>query len=165
MRTVIIFAIAAVAVLDASTFVSVTSPLLIWNASDSAPRGLYRKAGTDDNKTGEWVLMRAPRWADAMAVERKYLPSNVPLIKKIAAGNGDIVCRQNRTVTRNGHVIAVALDHDSHSRPLPRWSGCLHIGGDQIFVINTPSHSFDSRYFGPVNKERVIEEIVPLWTF
>jgi type IV secretory pathway protease TraF len=79
--------------------------------------------------------------------------------------SGDLVCRSADLVSRNGHPIARALDRDSAGRVLPQWSGCIRLSADQLFLINTPSHSFDSRYFGPVARNRIIERIVPLWTF
>ena len=150
MRTITVVAIAAIVFASVSVFVLQPTPLLIWNASASAPRGLYRKSTSGDLTMGRWVLLHAPGWAEILADARRYQPSNVPLIKRIAAQGGDIVCRHNFTVTRNSRVIAVALGRDSQGRSLPRWSGCVRLAEDQLFVINETPQSFDSRYFGLV---------------
>lgn len=165
MRAVIATSLAAVVITAASAIVPPSKPVLVWNGSGSAPRGFYRPALKDDLAIGTWVLVRAPDWAQALAAARRYMPANVPLIKKIAAMPGDTVCRANRSITRNGRVIAIALERDHNGRALPHWNGCRRLGPGAVFVINNPPHSFDSRYFGPVGRDRVIEEIVPLWTF
>ena len=52
------------------------------------------------------------------------------------------------------------------SGPLPRWQGCRRLGADELFLIATDSAaSFDSRYFGPVTRDRVIGRALPVWTW
>lgn len=165
MRTVIAATLAVAVATTASTIGPQSKPALVWNGSSSAPRGFYRVALKDDLAIGTWVLVRAPGWAQAMAAARRYVPANVPLIKQIAAMPGDTVCRANRKIGRKGRVIAVALARDHDGRALPDWKGCIRLAAGKFFVINTPPHSFDSRYFGPVGRDQIIEELVPLWTF
>jgi conjugative transfer signal peptidase TraF len=144
--------------------VATPRPFLVWNVTHSAPVGLYRRAfaGVEN---GTWVLVRAPRAAADMAANRGYLPRSVPMVKRVAASYGDHVCRAGQSVSVNGHTVAIALRRDSLGRPLPVWRGCFDLKPDQIFLITSPSTSFDSRYFGPVPGGSVIERIAPLWTF
>lgn len=139
---------------------------LVWNASASVPLGLYRIQHDTTPRVGELIAVRpSPALARFMA-ERRYVESNVPLLKPVAAEPGATVCRVGLRVTNDGRAIADALAHDRFGRALPRWSGCHRLAADQLFLI-APAHrdSFDSRYFGPVKARQVIGRAVPLWTW
>lgn len=60
------------------------APRLVWNASASAPVGLWRIDPHARLHTGDMVLARSPRSVRTMAAKRRYLPANVPLLKRIA---------------------------------------------------------------------------------
>ncbi len=142
----------------------IPKPLLVWNVTASAPMGLYRRVfGTSER--GSWVLVRMPKAVADLASQRRYLPRNVPMVKRIAALSGDIVCRAGAIVRINNVVAATALAEDAQRRPLPAWQGCKVLSGDDVFLLNTPPLSFDSRYFGVVPRADLIERIEPLWTF
>ena len=145
-------------------FVWKPKPLLVWNATASAPVGLYRRSFSNVERAA-WVLINPPDQARILAAQRGYLPQNVPMVKRIAALSLDMVCRTNSTVTIYGVVRAIALSRDSKGRVLPVWKGCERLNNDQIFVLTTPSASFDSRYFGVVPSANIIESIEPLRTF
>lgn len=157
--------LAALAVIGcAGQLIANPKPLLVWNMTASAPTGLYRRAG-DMVQIGDWVLLRPPSDVAAFAVHRDYLPNNVPLIKRVAALHGDIVCRDQTRISINGMARAQALSRDKAGRLLPVWQGCTRLKANQIFVLNLPSDSFDGRYFGVVSRRQVIERIAPLWIF
>jgi conjugative transfer signal peptidase TraF len=157
-------AAAAVLVGSAVQIVYAPKPLLVWNVTASAPIGLYGRSGLPIVR-GAWVLIRTPGAARELAARRHYLPRNVPMVKRIAGQFGDVVCRFDQVITINAARRAIALRSDSQGRPLPRWSGCVRLRKDQLFLITDPATSFDSRYFGPVSKANLIERIEPLWTF
>lgn len=137
---------------------------LVWNASASVPLGLYRIDPDPAYRVGDMVAVRpSPALARFMA-ERRYVEANVPLVKPIAATGGATICRLGLRVTINGWTAAFALARDRIGRPLPSWSGCRRLKPDQLFLI-APSHpdSFDSRYFGPVDREQILGSAAPLW--
>ena len=139
-------------------------PLVIYNASASAPIGFYRVLPLTALWKGELVLVSTPRSVRQLAAERDYLPASVPLVKRIEALGGDTVCAHDRDVTINGHYVARQLAADSLGRPLPDWSGCQTLGPHQVFLLmkGVPD-SFDSRYFGPVPTRSIIGRLLPLW--
>lgn len=139
---------------------------LVWNASPSVPLGLYRIIPMTAPRIGDMVVVRpSPPLARLMAI-RHYVESGVPLVKPVAATGGMRVCRNRHAVTIDGRHVATALDVDRFGRPLPRWTGCLRLGADQLFLIAPLSPaSFDSRYFGPVQRDAVIGRALPLWTW
>ncbi len=140
------------------------APWLVWNASASAPIGLYRVVpGTPQRN--DLVLVRAPDSVRALAAERRYLPANVPLVKRVVALGGDVVCLLDDAVIVDGETVARRLDRDHLGRPLPRWDGCRSLRSDEVFLLMAAvPDSFDSRYFGPVPLSAVIGRLVPLWT-
>jgi len=140
-------------------------PRLIWNASASAPIGLYEVRSQGAFARGELVLVRPPQWVRSFAASRGYLPNTVPMLKRIAAENGDTVCRERDVITINHRVVAHALLADRAGRTLPIWSGCHKLGEGEIFLLmDGVRASFDSRYFGPVLITAIIGKAVPLWT-
>lgn len=140
------------------------APRLIWNASASAPLGLYWVSRTAPSR-GDLVLAELPPDARRLAAERGYLPDGVPLGKRVAALGGDRVCTIEDAMLVNGRPIAERLAHDSLGRALPRWTGCRRLAGDELFLLmeGVPG-SFDGRYFGPVRRAAVIGRLVPLWS-
>ena len=93
------------------------------------------------------------------------MPDTVPMVKRIAAENGDIVCRERDAIVINGRVVAHALSADGAGRGLPVWSGCHRLGeGEMFLLMDNVRASFDSRYFGPIPTTAVVGKAVPLWT-
>lgn len=141
------------------------APSLVWNATASAPLGLYYRV-SGPVRRGDLVLARPPAEAAHLAAERGYLPANVPLIKRIAAQVGDEICGIGAAVTVNGHVAAERLTADAWGRTLPAWQGCRRLGTGEVFLLmEGVSSSFDGRYFGPVSANAIIGRLVPLWTW
>ena len=69
----------------ATTIALPPTPWLVWNASASAPIGLYAVSGRQDIASGDMVLVRVPdRWR-RLAAKRRYIPINIPLVKRVAA--------------------------------------------------------------------------------
>jgi conjugative transfer signal peptidase TraF len=138
-------------------------PWLVWNASASAPIGLYRVVAGPVER-GDWVLVRPPAEVAVLAAERGYLPFGVPLVKRVAASAGDAICARKGALFINGLEVARPLVRDHAGRPMPRWSGCRRLGAEEIFLLLPPPDSLDSRYFGPISRTLVIGRLAPLWT-
>lgn len=139
------------------------TPRLIWNASQSSPIGLYRVEPQRLPVPGEWVVLRTPERVRMLAARRHYLPANVPLVKRVAAGAGQSVCAAGATLTIDGVPAASRRAVDPSGRPLPRWQGCRLLDRDELLVLGTTPDSFDGRYFGPVGASECIGKAVPLW--
>jgi conjugative transfer signal peptidase TraF len=141
-----------------------TMPRLVWNASPSAPIGCYWVEAAGPLRVGDMVLAVPPEWAGRLADERGYLPFGVPLVKRIAAVDGDTVC-SGGGIRIDGRVVAQQLQADRKGRPMPAWSGCRNLGPDEVFLLmESVQDSFDGRYFGPTERSEIIGRLVPLWT-
>ncbi|MGB6230159.1 MAG: S26 family signal peptidase [Litorimonas sp.] len=144
----------ALAVLCGATIFQIVRPSvprLIYNPSPSAPVGWYRLMPSQPYKRDDRVAAYAPKSAAALAVERRYLPPDIPLIKTVWAVSGDEVCHSPGLVSFAGRPSLVVLSHDSLGRPLPSKNGCYTLAEGEVFLVSTDVQtSFDSRYFGPV---------------
>ena len=162
---------AAIAVTFALCGYAVSAPsspqhaLFIWNASASAPIGLYRIRHDRPLLRGQMVLaIPAPSLA-AFAARRGYLPLNVPLVKRIAAVAGDAVCVRGNAIFINDRFATARLAADGKGRALPAWSGCRTLRRDDIFLLMPAVRaSFDGRYFGPTPAAQVVGSLDPIWT-
>jgi type IV secretory pathway protease TraF len=94
-------------------------PRLMWNASASAPVGLYRLEADTRPRLGELVAIAPPTATARMMAERHYLPIGVPLMKHVAASaramgvprrrcrlGGRQACRHSQIARQNGSAFA-----------------------------------------------------------
>jgi conjugative transfer signal peptidase TraF len=138
-------------------------PRVIWNASASAPIGLYRIHPDRDPPTGALVAIAPPKRLSRWLSARGYLPEGVPLLKHVAAKAGQTVCRIDDAVSVDGRPVAIARVRDSRGRPLLVWRGCHTLGPGEMFLLNPAvPDSLDGRYFGPLPASAVIGRATPL---
>lgn len=146
------------------TIVLPPPPRLVWNASASAPIGLYAVSPGAALKRGDMVIARPPAEARQLAARRRYLPLRVPLVKRVAAVAGDTICGMDNVVTVNEKPLATRRAADAAGRPLPVWQGCVRLGPGRVFLLTTEiPDSFDGRYFGPTLAQDVVGKATPLW--
>jgi type IV secretory pathway protease TraF len=140
------------------------SPRLVWNASASAPVGLYRIEPINAPKIGDLLAVRAPAIIARFMAARGYLPLNALLLKRVAALSGMPICRLDERILVAGREIARAKLRDSQHRALPQWRGCRRLGEDELFLVNAGvPDSLDGRYFGSFPKRAVVGLAHPLW--
>ncbi|TGQ04106.1 MULTISPECIES: S26 family signal peptidase [unclassified Mesorhizobium] len=140
-------------------------PLMLWNASASAPIGFYAIGEMPVPATGVLAVIDPPETVALFAAERGYLPLGVPMLKHIEALPGQEVCRLGSLITVNGRALGIALERDRKGRALPGWQGCRIIAADEIFVMNRQvQDSLDGRYFGPFPATSIVGRARPLWT-
>ena len=138
-------------------------PLLVWNASASAPVGFYAVTPPADVQPGEMVIALTSEPARSLAAERRYLPSNVPLVKRVRAARGDRVCAIGEAIRVNGRHVAARRRADSRGRPMPWWTGCRGLAQGEYFLLMDNPDSFDGRYFGLTKGEDLLGTAVLLW--
>jgi conjugative transfer signal peptidase TraF len=164
LKTVIVMlggtaALFAPIVLDAA-------PLYVWNASDSAPIGLYRLRPADNVFVTELVAIQPPEPLAAFLDLNGYLPIGMPMLKRVLALPGQTVCRSGLTVSVDAIEMGEARERDGRGRPLPKWQGCRVVGEDELFLMNWQSaNSLDGRYFGFLPASAVIGRALPVWTW
>ncbi|MFC3784106.1 conjugative transfer signal peptidase TraF [Sphingopyxis italica] len=161
-------ATAAAATIFSTLFIAVAwlkpAPRYIWNASASAPTGLYRVDGGAPPRLGDFVALDPPPALGTFLAQRGYLPRDVPLLKRVAGLPGALVCRSGVFVTVNGVAVARALARDRANRQLPVWTGCRIVGRGELFLVNAARDSLDGRYFGPVSAAGLLGTAHPILT-
>jgi len=147
-------------------------PRLVYNPSDSIAVGWYRIEPITHHadslprplSAGSIVLTRLPPDAAALAAQRGYLPTHIPLLKRVGAVAPQHVCIVDGQVHIDGVPVAAVLPADRRGRPLPFWPQCRRLQSGELFLLSaTHPASFDSRYFGPVNVSAVIGVTQPVW--
>jgi conjugative transfer signal peptidase TraF len=139
-------------------------PLLVWNASASSPKGLYRVYPPGALRRGDLVIAWAPPVARALAAERHYLPANVPLVKRVAAVAGDWVCAEGGAIYVNDALVARRVERDPSGRPLPWWSDCRALApGETFLLMSAGAGSFDGRYFGITQAADIVGKARLIW--
>ncbi len=132
------------------------------NESPSLPVGVWRLSPLRDEVRRDDVVSFCP--PDTMDFRegwlRGYLGGGLcvggyePLLKPIAAIEGDRVTRTEQGIRINGRLIANSkrLDHDGSGQALPSpGANDVIVAKGEVWVISSYNPlSFDSRYFGPV---------------
>lgn len=144
--------------------VAVPAPRLVWNASSSAPIGLYRVHPGASVGVGDMVVAQLPGAMRLLAAGRHYLPLGVPLVKRVVATGVARICADRGLVTVDGRPVARRRARDRAGRALPAWHGCRTLARGEVFLLmaNVPD-SFDGRYFGATAAGDVVGKAVPLW--
>jgi conjugative transfer signal peptidase TraF len=165
------FAAAGLAALAWAAFVS-PLPRLTYNPSDSVAVGWYRIEPFGHRSASlphplsvdSIVLVPLPAEAAALAAQRGYLPTRVPLLKRVGAVSPQEVCVAGGIVRIDGVPAATVLPADRLGRPLPSWQQCRRLESGELFLLSvTNPASFDSRYFGPIAASTVIGVAHPVW--
>lgn len=116
-----------------------------YQPTDSMPRGLYWLSPGREAPLGSLVTLPAPG------------KPGLVLLKRIAAVAGDGVCLDGRQVIIRGQPAAEALADG----PAPA-SLCRALTASEVFVLGDGPRSFDSRYFGPIDRSLLTHRALPL---
>lgn len=154
IRRLAILAVApALALLALGALASRRPALALINESPSLPKGLYLRIPSGRPDRGAVVAVPQP---DALRpyLAARGMPAQVRLIKRVAAGGGDVVCSDGRRLTAPQRVVPVQA-RDRSGRRLPVWRGCRRLAADERLLLGDTPNSLDSRYFGPVTTSRI----------
>jgi conjugative transfer signal peptidase TraF len=136
--------------------------ILLYNPSQSAPQGWYRIEPLEHVVRGDQVVSNLPQEAAEFAAQRGYLPRGIPVIKTVAALEGDTGCDTGGVLGINDVPTVRLLAADKAGRPLPSpWRTCRRLLPDEFLLLSDRTQdSFDGRYFGAVQKADIIGRAV-----
>ena len=139
-------------------------PELLYNPSPSAPIGWYRLIQTDTYSVGDLVAAYLPEEAETLASERGYLPLGLPIIKTIAAIEGDRYCIRESRLEIDGNLNVTMHPLDSQGRAMPVMpERCEVIEDGYVLLISERiNRSFDSRYFGQIPVDSILGRVAYL---
>jgi conjugative transfer signal peptidase TraF len=146
-----------------------------FNMTASLPKGLYW-ALHDPIARGTYVRFCPPATgAFAEAMNRGYLQHGrcptgyAPMIKRVSGVAGDTIDIYPQGIRVNGTSLplSAARKADSAGRPLPHPEQThLTLTATQLWVMSdTNERSFDSRYFGPIDRAWVKDVVRPVLTW
>lgn len=95
--------------------------------------------------------------------ENPYVEMGKKLVKQVTCPSGSVLETKNLEYYCNGHLIATALEKDSQGREIKHFTFTGSVPNDMLFVTGENPKSYDSRYFGFIAKNKVVE--VGLWRF
>lgn len=158
-------ALAALIGLVGLTIAAQPAPRLVWNASASAPIGLYSVSPGASPRAGDMVIAWVPEAARRVAAARRYIPINVPLVKRVAGVPGDEVCAFGNAISIEGRRVATRRQVDGMGRAMPWWNGCRTLrDGDYFLLMAGAPASFDGRYFGITHGRDIVGTARLLWS-
>ncbi len=145
---------------------TLSSPKIILNTTDSLPHGFYWVEETQSIAKGELFAFRVPEAFREMVKSRGWLPADGYLLKPVIAMSGDHVCIQDGWLKVDQLRLVKIAKRDNQGRDLPQLTLCRKLDEGELFVVNDKyAQSFDSRYFGAINRSNVIGKVVPAYIF
>ncbi|MEQ3650973.1 S26 family signal peptidase [Hyphomonas sp.] len=139
-------------------------PVLVWNRTESVPKGLYLVARTVDISKADLVAFEPSHETRHWLEEDGLVGPGWPLLKQVAGLEGDEICRCGTRIFINGFASADAHELKASGSALPVWQGCRTLQADEVFLLNPHPRSVDGRYFGPQDRGRILGVARPVWT-
>lgn len=144
-----------------------------FNLTPSIPLGIYKISKEKVDK-GKYVIFNPAKSSlFDQAKDRGYLKKGVfheymPLFKKICAVSGDSLSISREGVFVNGVLIPESrpINQDNLGRSLPHLEiKEVILNRQQVALIGETFNSFDSRYFGIVEKKNISSVILDVYVW
>lgn len=130
--------------------------LVIYNPTSSVPTGFYHYAGKNF-EIGEVVLFLTPDVVKEYTLRNHSSEGFEHFLKPILAKENDHLCFKDNKFLLNGKAFANVKTLDSRGNELPVWKECRKLSQNEVFVFSDRvENSFDSRYYGPIEINRII---------
>lgn len=146
---------------------------IMFNFTPSMPYGFYVKSNDETIKIGDYISLCLNKETQELGLRQGYLEhgnecnGSVALIKKVIAVPFQSVILDNKYISVSGlNINAATSSIDSQGRKLKSYPrgiyklNCYWVLGDYDV-----KHSWDSRYWGCINKDQIITKVKPLLTF
>ncbi|MEG0426197.1 MAG: signal peptidase I [Cetobacterium sp.] len=132
------------------------------NLSPSMPVGIYReyKAIKTDIEKEDIVIFPIPEKVESYVHGRGYLPKDIKnLMKRVKGITGDKIEIKDYKLYINGKYIKNVRKLDSLGMKLPEVNGqSFIVKENELFVLGDEENSFDSLYFGVIQREDVTKK-------
>lgn len=137
---------------------------LTYQVSASMPRGFYFISPTHHLYRGEIVVFKPPTRMQRLLHKHHWAPDSGLLMKHVMAVSGDQVCYRSKALWINNQRIAPIYHFYAPGKRLPQYHFCGKLKPDQYLLISTKvKKSFDSRYFGPIGRQKIIGKAIKLF--
>lgn len=136
-----------------------SNTVLIWNRTPSVPTGLYHVTNARPER-GILVAYKPTDGERTWLTSQNIVGENWPLLKYIAALQGDRICWNNGHVYVNDRAAGQLKNTGSYTQ----LSGCKELRSGDVFLLSPHPDSVDGRYFGVQKTRNIIGAAVPIWT-
>jgi len=131
--------------------------LLTYQVTASMPKGFYFIKPGKYFRRKDIVLFKPPKKFLHFLLQKKWLPKNGLMLKYVVGIPGDYVCQNKKWIYINNHKFAPIYQEYKPGKKLPNNHFCGKLKKHQYLLMSTKvKDSFDGRYFGPVNDDRII---------
>jgi conjugative transfer signal peptidase TraF len=141
---------------------------LRYNRTNSLPVGLYLQTPFKAAKIQRGVMVGffLDNNLNTMLRGRPWFPPiGVPLMKEVFGLPGDTILFKKNEIFINGNLFGLRERYDRNNEELPWiYEGPVILKQTQYFVGSHKVRSFDSRYFGPIDKDQMIGIFHPVFT-
>jgi len=128
---------------------------LIFTCTPSLSHRLFLIRSVSDLKKGDYVVFTLHG--------DRFAKSKDKLIKRIACADGDFLRVIRKKYYCNGFFLGVAKDTTLSGEKLDNFIYGGMMEKDALFVMGEHKDSYDSRYFGLIQKNQVISKAYPIW--
>lgn len=133
------------------------------------PLGIYVKKFSAVQR-GDIVAVCLDSWHTQLGLQHHYLRPGAtcngsePLIKKVVAIPGDDVQLTDHYIKVNQNFYFYPTFYqDNQGNPLAVFPRGIYQAQNKYWLLGTQNpHSWDSRYWGPINPEKIIENLYQL---
>ena len=125
------------------------------NVTDSIPKKVFLIIKGITPEVGDFVAFRFQG--------SRYYKKGRTFIKVVAGNAGDFLEIKGRCFLLNQKLLGCAKEKDREGRPVESFTFSGKIPQDKIFVLGISKDSYDSRYYGFVDKSQIIGRAVALF--
>ena len=129
------------------------------NLTDSFPQNYFivkKQFNEQDLNLGAIITARVD-------FKNPYVEIGKKLVKQVTCPSGSVLETRGLEYFCNGYLIATALVKDSQGNEIKQFHFTGTVPDNMLFVTGENPKSYDSRYFGFIAKDKVVE--VGLWRF
>lgn len=142
---------------------------LTYSATISMPQGLYLVVPAKRLQRNDIVVFVTPAASHTFLLQHNWGPRSGRVLKYVMGIPGDFVCNYHNKnigageVWVNTHKIGPIYNFYAPGKLLPQNNFCEKLQAEQYFLLSTKiERSFDSRYFGPVDRNNILGRAVLL---
>ncbi len=112
-------------------------------------------------KPGDYVLFDFSKDKYVKEISKKF--NTTIMVKRIACMPGENLVVINRKYFCNGRYLCTAKKYSLTGKPLTNFVYNGVVPKDKIFVLGENKDSYDSRYFGFIDKREIFAKAYPLF--